>query len=334
MGQLRFFLLPLPLLLPMLMLHMLPRLPLLLSAPQTARISFPANEPVTLFAPNNKAFDAEDEDGEPRNLQKYTGLTLEQLFLPVNRHKLVQVCVSSPCAAVHAPCTAVNAPRTACALHLQDLWSAGLDAAALGCSRKLSRCPAGAADDAGTEDPAHDSQACTRVLHAQAKQLRQTLLQSQQDRPAADCALLHAASHPLQLVKYHIVPSCIGYYSTFRPSMPPVLVVNSAANVGAASSTAVIASGEQATQFSTTSALQPGLSQLVVQDRSSVQVSTPAAAYPTRQVAPNQARSWAQPGSYKTYTVTKPGHTYVQGKVRLLKEGLHSIAAHAVLQHI
>jgi hypothetical protein len=122
---------------------MLPLLPLLLSAPQNAGISFPANEPVTLFAPNNKAFDAEDEDGQSRNLQKYTGMTLEQLSLPVNRHKLVQVCVSSPCtaacapcAAVHAPCTAVNAPRTACALHLQDLWSAGLDAAALGCGRK------------------------------------------------------------------------------------------------------------------------------------------------------------------------------------------------------
>jgi hypothetical protein len=105
----------------MLMLHLLY---LLMVVPQTAGISFPANEPVTLFAPNNKAFDAFDEDKQPRNLQKYTGMTLEQLFLPANRHKLVQVCVWPPCTAVHAPWTAVHAQS-----HLQDLWSAGLAAA-------------------------------------------------------------------------------------------------------------------------------------------------------------------------------------------------------------
>ena len=86
--------------LPLLLLHLLY---LLLSVAQTAGISFPANEPVTLFAPINKAFDAFDEDKQPRNLQKYTGMTLEQLFLTANRHKLVQVCVSPPCTAVHAP---------------------------------------------------------------------------------------------------------------------------------------------------------------------------------------------------------------------------------------
>jgi hypothetical protein len=147
--------------------------------------------------------------------------------------------------------------------------------------------------------------------------------------PDAYYALLSAALHPLQLVKYHIVPSCIGYYSTFRPSMPPVLVVNSAATVSAPSSTAVVVSGAQTTQFATTSALQPGLSQLVVQDSSQVQVSTPAGTFPTRQparqVATRQDRSWVQPGSYTTYTVAKPGHMSGQGQVRLPQERLRTV---------
>ena len=102
----------------------------------------------------------------------------------------------------------------------------------------------------------HDNQACTRSHHP-APCCR--CANRSAALPDAYYALLSAALPPLQLVKYNIVPSCIGYYSTFRPSMPPVLVVNSVATVGAASSTAVIVSGEQATQFSTTQPFSQGL---------------------------------------------------------------------------